>query len=174
MTVGFLGQLSLTTWINVIIALFTTIAAFAAWRQSRIARQQADFAKRAYEQTYRIRLFDSFDTANQLTVTHPDLLIHVHGLKEVDALEARNIAYLSILLDGYQHYYMEHFDGDFRKFATQLTKPENREFLNRVLSVPENWKRWELMKRIYYAEFDREFVAAIDAIIAFEKQNKDM
>jgi len=31
-------------------------------------------------------------------------------------------------------------------------------FLDKITSIPENKDRWEVMKKIYYGNFDREFI----------------
>lgn len=89
------------------------------------------------------KLFSSFDTANQLTIAQPDLLYSVHGLdKSIPRGEASNIAYLSMLIDAFQNFYGEKYNGDFAKTANEFkAKPA---FLNRILAVPENRMRWPI------------------------------
>lgn len=45
-------------------------------------------------------------------------------------------------------------------------------FLNRILRVEENKRRWPILKNIYYGDFDSAFVAAIESLIADEEHIK--
>lgn len=145
-----------STWLSVIGAVISLVAALyaaLALRQARLAR-----------------LYSSFDLANQAALAQTDLLYEVHGLdRGISEEEARYIIYLSTLLDGYQNYWSDIFGGRFSQAARKLKREST--FLNRVLAVPANQRRWETMKTLFYGEFDREFVKAIDAIVAHEKQS---
>ncbi len=150
--------------IGIISVIVAVIAAVFTW-------YQASVAKRAVKQAALMRLFSTFDLANQATLSSPQLLYSVHGLdKAIPPEEAANIAYLSFVLDGFQHFYNEEFKGNFAKMAGKLK--ESSTFLNRILQVPENQTRWNHMKKLYYGDFDKSFVDAIDELIAFEKSNK--
>lgn len=119
-------------------------------------------------------LYTSFDIANQATIERPELLYTVHGLpKSIPIGEARNIAYLSILLDGFQDYYGSNwkFFGRFRRMEWALRR--NTTFLNRILSIPENQKRWYELKKIYYGDFDADFIQAIESLIELENARKE-
>lgn len=84
--------------------------------------------------------------------------------------EARNIAYLSMLLDSFQHYYGERDKDDFAKMVDEMKSQST--FLNRILRVEENKRRWPILKNIYYGDFDSAFVAAIESLIADEEHIK--
>jgi len=146
--------------ISIISAIVAAVAAGFAW-------YQASLAKQSLEQTVLIRLFSTFDYANQAILNNPKLLYSVHGLdKSIPVKEAVNIAYFSFVLDGFQHFYCEKFKGDFTKMVEKLKQAST--FLNRILQVPENQKRWDIMKKLYYGDFDKKFVEAIDQLIAYE------
>lgn len=138
--------------------LVSIIAVAVAWysiRTSRLAIGKATTQA----------LFAAFESANRSTVEYPDLLKRVHGLPEdLPDEEARAIAYLSTIMDGFQHYYGQLHDGDFEKMLSDINDSSN--FLSRILSVPENKVRWEAMKSLYYGQYDEPFIRAIDAIIA--------
>lgn len=143
------------SWLSIVGAVISLVAALYAGRALRQARLA--------------RLYSSFDLANQAALAQTDLLYEVHGLdRSVPEQEARYIAYLSTLLDGYQNYWSDIFSNDFARAAEKLK--EHSTFLNRVLAVPANQRRWSTMKTMFYGEFDREFMAAIDDIIAHENQ----
>lgn len=143
------------TWLSVVGAVISLGAALYAVRTLRQARLA--------------RLFSSFDLANQAALAQTDLLYEVHGLdRSVPEQEAKYIAYLSTLLDGYQNYWSDIFSNDFSRAAEKLK--EHSTFLNRVLAVPANQTRWNTMKDMFYGEFDREFMAAIDDIIAHQNR----
>ncbi len=153
---------------GIIIQIVTTAIALAAavftWYQARLA-------KRSAKQTSLGRLFSTFDAASQATIANPKLLYSVHGIdKSIAPEEAVNVAYLSFLLDGFQHYYGEEFGGDFKKMEAALK--EKSTFLNRVLSVEANQKRWPTLKEMYYGEFDADFVRAIESLIKYENSKK--
>jgi len=91
-------------------------------------------------------LFSGFQQANQATIEHPSLLKDVHGLDLTDN-ECRNIAYLSVLMDAFQHENADH---------------SKTTFLDKITSVPENKARWAEMKKVYYGSFDSQFIEKID------------
>lgn len=143
------------TWLSIVGAVISLVAALYAGRTLRQARLA--------------RLYSSFDLANQAALAETDLLYEVHGLdRSVPEQEAKYIAYLSTLLDGYQNYWSDIFSDDFSRAAEKLK--EHSTLLNRVLAVPANQRRWNTMKDMFYGEFDREFMAAIDDIIAHENR----
>ncbi len=91
-------------------------------------------------------LFSGFQQANQATIEHPSLLKEVHGLN-LTINECRNIAYLSVLMDAFQHEDENHSETTF---------------LDKITAVPENKDRWSEMKNIYYGSFDSQFIKKID------------
>lgn len=150
------------------IALVGTVIAMVS---AIFAYLQAQAAKRSLRQAYLLKLFATFDAATENTITNPDLLYSVHGLdRNVPLEEAKNIAYFSLLLDAFQHFYGEQCAGDYKKMADEMKK--NSTFLNRILSVPENRKRWQILKQIYYGDFDRGFIEAIDSLLADNEVKK--
>jgi hypothetical protein len=126
---------------------------------------QAQAAKHSLSQASTTRFFSAFESASQLCVNNPELLRSVHGLN-VDAQEAKNIAYLGLLLDAFQHYYGEKYEWNFDKMEPERTKQSS--FLNKLLSVPQNQERWTKLKEIYYGNFDAGFVREIEALITYE------
>src|SRR4030042_2146646 len=151
-----------------IIAIIGTLIALAA---AVFAYIQALAAKRSLRQAQLLNLFGSFDVASESTIANPELLYSVHGLsRNVPIEEARNIAYLSLLLDSFQHFYNEKYDGDFTKMVKEMKSHST--FLNRILTVAENKRRWDFIKNIYYGDFDSGFVAAIDTLMPDEKHIK--
>ena len=75
-----------------------------------------------------------------------------------------------MLLDSFQHFYNEKYDGDFTKMVKEMKSHST--FLNRILTVAENKRRWDILKNIYYGDFDSGFVAAIDTLMPDEKHIK--
>ena len=150
------------TIISVVAAVIALAAAgFTAW--------QANVAKKALMQTGLNNFFASFDQANQAALEAPEILYDVHGLsREIPTGEVRNLVYLSILLDGYQHYWSDQLNSNMEKAADMLKKEST--FLNRILAIPENQERWEKMKTIFYGDFDKPFIRVIDEIIEHEKR----
>lgn len=148
-------------------AIVAVLAALFALQNARGAVRSADISERALSQANVTNLFSSFSVANQATVQYPELLHSVHGLDEsVPLSEARNIAHLGSLLDAFQIFYGEHHGGDFSKMASEM-KAEST-FLNRILGVPQNHDRWQIIQSIHYGDFDRQFTDAITEIISFE------
>jgi len=84
--------------------------------------------------------------------------------------EARRIAYFSLLLDGFQHFYGQLYAGDYSRMAEDLK--ERSVFLNRILGVASNQTRWEHLKKIYYGDFDSAFIAAIDSLFEHEMRDR--
>jgi hypothetical protein len=74
-----------------------------------------------------------------------------------------------MLLDSFQHFYYEN-DGDFTKMVEEMKSHST--FLNRILSVEENRRRWPILKDIYYGDFDSGFVTAVETLIAHEEHKK--
>ncbi|MER5602410.1 hypothetical protein [Streptomyces sp. NPDC002265] len=107
-------------------------------------------------------------TANQAALQYPELLIDVHGIDPALPLrEARALVYLSILLDGFQVAHGRHHRGDYAQMA-ELMKREG-DSLRRVLAIPKNAERWPIVRDHSYGDFDQGFIAAIDDLIAHER-----
>lgn len=151
--------------------IITIIGSLIALASAVFAFSQARAAKRSLRQAQLLKLFGSFDVASESTIAHPEFLYSVHGLaRDVPLEEARNIAYLSLLLDAFQHFYYEHCDGDFTKMVTEMKSQST--FLNRILTVAENKDRWDILKKIYYGGIDSGFVAAIDTLMPDKRHMK--
>lgn len=148
------------------------IGAIIALAAAGIAMWQAGIARNAARRASLLQLFTSFDSANRATLAKPELLYSVHGLDaSVSEDEAARIAYLSMLLDGFQHFYDELYQGNFERMVLDFKARPT--FLNRILAVKENQRRWELMKSMYYHSFDDAFVKAIDELLQFEGSGDD-
>ncbi len=154
---------------EVAIAIVGAVIALAA---ALVASYQALVARQAVKQASLMILFSTFDVASQTTLTNPELLYSVHGLdRSIPTEEAANIAYLSLVLDGFQHYYGEELKGNFQAMEAKLKRQST--FLNRILAVPENQQRWQYLKNLYYGEFDKDFVHAIEGLIKYENSKKN-
>lgn len=70
----------------------------------------------------------------------------------------------------FQHYYGELYDGNFDKMADDMIQRST--FLNQILSVPENASRWTAVKKLYYGDFDRSFIGAIDRMLKHEQSRR--
>jgi hypothetical protein len=140
--------------------MLSIISAFIAFGQAKIAKQ-------SLKQASLIKLFSAFDLASQITISKPDLLYSVHGLdkSKIPPEEAINIAYLSALLDSFQHYFSIEYNSDFRRMGAELKYKSS--FLNRILEVKDNQRRWPILKELYYGEFDSEFTQSIDSLIEY-------
>lgn len=150
-------------------AVIAIAAAVFSLQNARGGVRSAEIASRALERTNVLSLFNGFHTANQATLQSPELLYDVHGLdRNITIEEARNIAYLSVLLDAFQSFYDDLYDGDFTRMAGDMKKQST--FLNKILSIPANEQRWKVAKNIYYGDFDAFFISAIDDLLQFEKQ----
>lgn len=148
--------------------IIAVIGILIAMASAIFAYLQAKSAKHSLHQAYLLKLFSSFDSASESTIADPELLYSVHGLdRNVPIEEAKSIAYLSLLLDAFQHYYGEQYNGDFKKMTEAMKKQST--FLNRILAVPENYQRWQTLKQLYYGEFDRSFTEAVESLIATNK-----
>lgn len=156
-----------------LIGIFIALtAAFIAFFQSLSAKKQTELIKHELEIAKRRKLFDSFDLASQVSISHPELLYSVHGLPvDCNEKEARSIAYLSLLLDGFQHFYREKNDN----LASLRNECLNRSnFLNRILAVEANQRRWQIIKKLYYGEMDKRFLEMIEDIIKHENKNENI
>jgi len=138
-------------------------------QQSDIAKQQTSFTQQALSQGRLAGLYSSFDLANQAILGNPSLLYDVHGLPvSIPPDEAKRLVYLSILLDAHQEHWTDLYNGDCLQVLGKIRTEST--FLSRTLAVKANHKRWELLKPIFYGDFDKDFVCVIDALIADEKK----
>lgn len=152
------------TAIAVISAIIAAVSVIFAYFQTRAAKE-------AIRQASLLGLFGTFDRASEATLHSPELLFEVHGLPHsLGEDEARRIAYLSLLLDGFQHFYGQLYAGDYTKMVEELK--QRSVFLNRILRVKGNKTRWDQLKHIYYGDFDSGFLSAIDALFEHELQTQ--
>src|SRR5262245_55252053 len=112
--------------IGIIVGLLGVLVAIGsaifAYYQAKAAKVQAEAAENSLKQANRLKLFSTFEIANQITVSNPKLLITVHGLDpNTSEEEAQSIAFLSLLLDAFQHYYMEKYKNDFFQRSEEHT-----------------------------------------------------
>lgn len=116
-----------------------------------------------------MNLFSTFDRASEAIIADPGLLYEVHGVaREVPLSEAKSIAYLGMLLDGFHHFYGHLHGGDYSRMQSDLKTKSI--FLNRLLALPANQTRWNSIRQIYYGDSDVGFMEAIEAIIDHERQ----
>lgn len=143
------------------------LQADTAARQTELAAEQAAAAKTMLHHERLSALYSAFNLGGQALLATPQLLFDVHGLDPTTPPEeARNLAYLNLVLDAWQQYWGDTFKGDFSQ-ATALGPRAT--YLHRLLAVPANIERWERMKSIFYGQAEGAFVAAIDAIIEQER-----
>ncbi|TNH30761.1 hypothetical protein FHG89_05790 [Micromonospora orduensis] len=149
-------------------AVVALIAARFALQNAKGALRSAEIAGKGLQRQNVAHLFQGFAVANEATLEHPELLYEVHGLdRSVSLDEARSIAYLSVLLDAFQGFYDDLYDGDFARMATEMKGAST--FLNKVLAVPANRDRWRVAQELYYGDFDRSFIDAVNDLLDFEQ-----
>ena len=121
-------------------------------------------ASRAIRQASFIQKFSTFNIASQAMMNNPEYLYSVHGLdRSVPEEEARNVAYLGLLMDCFQCEYEWKFKGKFKKIVKMQKKKPT--FLTRILGINNNQQRWFLMKNLFYNELDADYLEAIDSLI---------
>jgi hypothetical protein len=118
--------------------------------------------------TKRLNLFSSFNLTKELSIANPGLLYSVHNLPhDPDDDDAKAAAYLSIILDAFQHYHISPFTGRFKRMVRKMKKKPA--YLNVLLANQYNQDLWKTVKVTYYGKFDSRFIAAIDQLIEHEK-----
>ncbi|GAA4555195.1 hypothetical protein [Planotetraspora kaengkrachanensis] len=136
------------------------VSAFIAWSSARTARASS-----------RPGHIQNLFLANQAALDHPELWIDVHGIPAgTSERDARALVYLSILLDGYLVAHNLHVRGDFDRMLRYMKR--DGDSLCRMLAIPENVARWEIVKKHSYGDFEPGFVAAVDALIAHEQAKR--
>lgn len=149
------------SFISLGISIIVAILMFFSYRAARTAIRQASFQQK----------FTTFNIASQAMMNEPAFIYSVHGLDDsVSEQEARNIAYLGLLMDCFQCFYGWQFNGDFKKMVKTQEKVPT--FLTKILEVGQNQQRWGEMKNLFYNELDAGFVKAIDSLIDWLKDNK--
>jgi hypothetical protein len=139
--------------VALVLSLFSAYVAWSGLKTARAAGRPASMQN----------LF----TANQAALQFPELLIDVHGVDPRNTLrEARALAYFSIVLDGFQDVHGRRHGGDFAAMTQEMVT--HGDSLRRFLSVPENARRWEVVKERSYGDFEPGFIKAVDDLIAYE------
>lgn len=148
--------------------ILTLVSAGIALASAAFTWGQARAASKALRQGRLNRMFGSLDFSSQLAFSNPEIVYAVHGLdKEIPPEEVRNLIYFSVILDVYQAYWSDELNGDFAKGERDFR--ERSRYLNQILRVPENLRRWEIIKPLCYGDFDRDFVRAIDGLFLHER-----
>jgi hypothetical protein len=154
-------MINLSNLVNMITIIGTIISLSAAL----FTYLQAKSAKKSLKQINLQKLYNSFEKAGELAITYPDFLYSVHGMnKKISKDEARRIAYLQLILDAYQNYYYELYNGKFEKMYKQMV--ERSTFLTTIFKNEANFKRWEILKEINYGEADNNFIKSVDSLIS--------
>ena len=147
----------MATIISLVALGISLLAAYFAWRSVKVARE-------AKEQAAVQQYYSTFNIASKEMMQNPEFLYSVHGLdRGVPVKDTQYIAYLGLLMDNFQFYYDLRFKGDFKRMSEELTKRPT--FLTNILAVPDNQKRWAIMKKLFYSNFDAGFVETIDSLI---------
>lgn len=153
---------------SIILALGALIS---SWLRTNAAIKQANLASESLHRMSLRSLFTAFNQASQICVDNPNVFYAVDGLaKSIPLEEARNIAYFGLLIDGFQQFYGQVYDDNFSKMFKELK--EKSTYLNNLLAIKENQKRWESIRQLYYGSFDESFVKAIDELTEYEKGKK--
>lgn len=140
--------------VSITIALFALVV---SWLGTRAASKSLDRMTLNY-------LFNAFKQASHFCIGNSDLFYDVDGLeKSIPPKEAKNIAYLGLLIDAFEQFYGYVYNEDFSKMIKELKKKST--YLNNLLTIKENQKRWEIIKSLHYGNFDASFVGAIDGLI---------
>lgn len=156
--------------LSLILAL---VGAAIALASAAFTAGQARAASKSLRQGRLNRMFSSLDFSSELAFSNPRVVYAVHGLDEtISEEEVKNIIYFSVILDVFQAYWSDEFNGDFAKGGRDFR--ERSRYLNQVLRVPENLRRWEIIKPLCYGEFDAEFVRAIDELFQHERDKLGM
>ncbi len=155
-----------------IVSLFIAFGAFiTSWLRANAAIKQANTASESLHRMSVRSLFTSFNLASHICVDKPDVLYAVDGLdKSIPAEEAKNIAYFGLLMDGFQQFYGQIFKENYSQMAKELKRKST--YLSRLLASEANQKRWNILKPLYYGDFDSSFIEAIDELIQYENENR--
>ena len=123
-----------------------------------IAWYQAIKATKAHREVKFQAFYSRFDRANQVIIDYPEILQEVHGL-DIGLKECRNIGYLSVLMDAFQHFY-----GQPPKSYSLEALQKKSTFLDKIFFIPANKERWKHLKKIYYGQedYDTKFISVID------------
>jgi hypothetical protein len=149
----------------------TALAALVATASALYARRQTKVAKAALAQQSELRLFEAFAECSNALIQTPTLLHLVHGIPQCSCEddEGKALAYLCAILDAFQIYYHEKFNGDFRKMESELIQQST--FLSRILAIPENKSRIDILRCHFYGNFDKPYMGAIERVIEYYERN---
>ncbi len=153
---------------SIIIAFIVLIF---SWLQTSAARKQINLALKSLDRITLNYLFATFSQASQVSFSNPDVIYAVDGLdKSIPPKEAKNIAYLGLLIDAFQQFYGYVYNEDFSKMIEELKAKST--YLNNLLTIRENQQRWQKIKQLYFGSFDEAFVRAIDELIQHIQSKK--
>ncbi len=142
-----------------------------SYLRASAALKQANLASESLSRLTLSCLFTTFNQASQICVDDPEIFYSVDGLdKTIPPEEAKNIAYFGLLMDGFQQFYGQMYHENFNKMLKELKTKTT--YLNNLISIEENQKRWEKIKPLYYGSFDEQFVKAIDELIQHTRSKK--
>ncbi|GII26977.1 hypothetical protein [Planotetraspora mira] len=151
---------ALSISVTVAALVVAIVSAFIAWSSARTARLSS-----------RAGHIQNLFLANQAALDHPELWMDVHGIPpETSEREARALVYLSVLLDGYLVAHDLRTGGDFDRMLREMKR--DGDSLCRMLAIPENAARWEIVKNHSYGDFEPGFIAAVEALIAHEQAKR--
>ena len=160
-----------TLTISVASIIIAFVALIISWLRANAAIKQANAASESLHRMSLRSLFTTFNQASQICVGNPNVFYAVDGLdRTVPLEEAKNIAYFGLLMDGFQQFYGQIYNENFGKMLKELK--EKSAYLNNLLAIVENQKRWERIRQLYYGSFDEPFVKAIDELIQYIKDKK--
>jgi hypothetical protein len=153
---------------SLVLTVITAFYAYFTWRLLKENQEMGLAVTRALRQDRLNRMFGSLNFSSQLAFSNPDVAYAVHGLdKSIPHEEVRNLVYFSVLIDICHAYWSEEFDKNFAKAGKEYR--ERTSYINQILRVPDNLKRWETIKPLGYGGLDIEFVNAIDELLRHEQ-----
>ncbi len=162
---------SYTLTISIASIIIASAALIVSWLRTNAVMKQVNITSKSLDRVTLNYLFTTFNQASQICFGNPDVFYAVDGLeKSIPPKEAKNIAYLGILIDAFQQFYGYIYNEDFSKMLAELK--EKSTYLNNLLAIKENQERWETIKRLHYGSFDDSFVKAIDELIQCTESNK--
>lgn len=143
------------------------IAVLVAGASAIYARGQANAAKAALLQQNEFRLFEAFAECSEHLIAAPELLISVHGCPEESCggEEGKAIAYLCSVIDAFQLFYDKKYSGNFALMESELKETTN--FLTKILIIPRNRDRLELIRKHFYGKFDQQFFDSLALVSEF-------
>lgn len=161
--------------ISIAISIASLVIALSAliflWKRTNVAIKQSNIALESLRRMSIRSLFTSFNLASQICIDKTDVFYDVDGLdKSIPRGEARNIAYFGLLMDGFQQFYGQVYKENYSQMAEELKKKST--YLNRLLASKANQKRWESLKPLYYGDFEKSFIKAIDELIQYESEKR--